>query len=1202
MRADPPLTKAIAVLSLILALASTQSDSHAQTSDALRFFKNYFITGDYVVGGVGLRGLGGASGKPGIASGSIAISGVPARADIVAAFLYWQVVSSSKLGPDSGSTGATFEGNPLTTSGGPIGQVLSTAGTAPCWSSGGGTGSSSGQHLTYTYRADVLRFLPFDADGNIVVNGSHRVEVPDSGSSGNQVPVALGASLVVVFRDPTMPLKAVVLYDGGYTMNQSTQSMTQTVQGFYQSSPGAAKMTHIVGSAQANKSERLLVPGLAPIVNPFVGALGPSWDSPTFNVTIPAGSASTTTSVDHVGFSSFDCLTWGAVVLSTTVQDTDGDGLLDIWEESTATLYDPNNQPLPNLAAMGANKNHKDLFVEVGYMTAADGTMYGGVAKPAHSHLPTEAALDMMGDVFKNASVTNPDSLPGINVHFDVGNNYQSSPYVIPAPMARGGDQIDEAVTVCARGAGDPPWVCQFSDYPGTVGWKTGFKFLRDQLVNTPPPLNADGSDPCDQPGQDGPGGVCERRFDHNRKDMFRYALFAHGVGLPVAPCLNPDGTADDTCQATNSNFHVPRTNSGVADLPGGDAMVTLGSFDDISGKPVGTPFMQGSTLMHELGHTFELSHAGAPQIPQEPNCKPNYLSVMNYLFQLRGLFNDVDAGVPHMDYSAEVMNGINEAFPVDAPLFAQSGTARYRPGWYAPQSGATIGSAAKRFCNGTDFLNPAPAPMVRVDAPTVAGSLDWNLDPTSAPAQDLNFDGTIGQLNPGSNDWVNLHLQQLGSRRNVGGLFTDGAGNLILGPMSLDVGRGDIGRGDIGRGDIGRGDIGRGDIGRGDIGRGDIGRGDIGRGDIGRGDIGDPADEVDSAIAVAAGNTPPNQLKACVIGIGACTGGPFHRIRLDWTPPNVGTVLQYAVYRSRTDDATQTRTLAGQVPASLGTASYSFVDPTELPNANFTYFAVAQFTDADNTVSGPSNFVTILAVNDAPVANNDSYSTNAGAPLAVAASGVLANDADDDSPTLTATLVAGPSHGTLTLSANGAFTYVPAQGYTGPDAFTYAAHDVDPGRASNAATVSITVVGSGGGGGGGGSTTYTVSFSPLKSPAQQGSAVPINWKLFDASGKAVTALTTLLKMESVYNGAVPKSGCVASSVGTRETLYSMPNGSTGNSSFRSVSGGFQFNWDTTTTMTNPVVTAKGCYTVLVYLDDRPDLTNPRMTGPVQLK
>jgi len=125
----------------------------------------------------------------------------------------------------------------------------------------------------------------------------------------------------------------------------------------------------------------------------------------------------------------------------------------------------------------------------------------------------------------------------------------------------------------------------------------------------------------------------------------------------------------------------------------------------------------------------------------------------------------------------------------------------------------------------------------------------------------------------------------------------------------------------------------------------------------------------------------------------------------------------------------------------------------------------------------------------------------------------------------------------------------------------------------------------------------YTITLTPLKTSATQGSAVQLNWLLADPAGNPVMSLSTLVKLESVFNGS--GAACVASDVGTREVIYQMPIGSTGNSEFRNTQQGFQFNWDTTTTLTNPIKTPKGCYTVLIYLSDQ---SAAKKTTPVQLK
>lgn len=92
------------------------------------------------------------------------------------------------------------------------------------------------------------------------------------------------------------------------------------------------------------------------------------------------------------------------------------------------------------------------------------------------------------------------------------------------------------------------------------------------------------------------------------------------------------------------------------------------------------------------------------------------------------------------------------------------------------------------------------------------------------------------------------------------------------------------------------------------------------------------------------------------------------------------------------------------------------------------------------------------------PVAQDDNYTTNEGQTLNVAAPGVLANDSDPNGQALTAVIDTNPTNGTLTLNANGSFTYTPNAGFFGQDTFKYKARDTDN-MLSNAATVRITVV-----------------------------------------------------------------------------------------------------------------------------------------------
>jgi VCBS repeat-containing protein len=121
----------------------------------------------------------------------------------------------------------------------------------------------------------------------------------------------------------------------------------------------------------------------------------------------------------------------------------------------------------------------------------------------------------------------------------------------------------------------------------------------------------------------------------------------------------------------------------------------------------------------------------------------------------------------------------------------------------------------------------------------------------------------------------------------------------------------------------------------------------------------------------------------------------------------------------------------------------------------SFTYLA----GDGEQESSPATVTITVGAVNDIPTAATDAYGTGEDTTLTVDAPGVLANDSDPDGDTLSAVAGSGPSHGTLTLNADGSFTYTPAADFNGNDSFTYRASDGS--LISDSVTVTLTVTAS---------------------------------------------------------------------------------------------------------------------------------------------
>ncbi len=142
--------------------------------------------------------------------------------------------------------------------------------------------------------------------------------------------------------------------------------------------------------------------------------------------------------------------------------------------------------------------------------------------------------------------------------------------------------------------------------------------------------------------------------------------------------------------------------------------------------------------------------------------------------------------------------------------------------------------------------------------------------------------------------------------------------------------------------------------------------------------------------------------------------------------------------------------TTAGGTVVLNADGSFSYTPPAIEPASDtFTYTLT-------NPV-GSSTATVTLNFNEPPVATNDDYTVDEDGVLSVATPGVLDNDTDPDGDPLSAVLVTDVTNGTLTLNADGSFTYTPDANFFGSDSFTYYAQDGQGGQ-STAATVTITI------------------------------------------------------------------------------------------------------------------------------------------------
>ncbi len=126
----------------------------------------------------------------------------------------------------------------------------------------------------------------------------------------------------------------------------------------------------------------------------------------------------------------------------------------------------------------------------------------------------------------------------------------------------------------------------------------------------------------------------------------------------------------------------------------------------------------------------------------------------------------------------------------------------------------------------------------------------------------------------------------------------------------------------------------------------------------------------------------------------------------------------------------------------------------TYTPNPNFNGVDTITYTisDGQGGTTTATVTVTVNAVNDVPIAVNDTATTPEDAPVTIP---VLGNDSDADGDPLTVTAATSPN-GTVVINPDGTITFTPAPNFNGPTTITYTVSDGKGGTAT--ATVNLTV------------------------------------------------------------------------------------------------------------------------------------------------
>ncbi len=263
------------------------------------------------------------------------------------------------------------------------------------------------------------------------------------------------------------------------------------------------------------------------------------------------------------------------------------DGLPDAYEVSGETYYGM------DLYGMGARADQVDLFVHV--LTMDDVSDDGMKLQ--------KAALDKVVDAFLEV---------GVHVHFDVG----------PVNCLYDGDSL----------------VADFSDY--NLGSGVATHVVAEYDSSTKPGISLSSTTNS--------GDDSQFLFVDELREGNTYFETDEGLGIDDTGSENRNYAFYLLAFGGSQEEDGSGGSSGLAWVGGRDFLVALGGWDFSFTPTTAQSNMgitedslknyvankQASTIMHEFGHNLGLLHGGDESL----NYKPNYYSIMNYLYQMEGL------------------------------------------------------------------------------------------------------------------------------------------------------------------------------------------------------------------------------------------------------------------------------------------------------------------------------------------------------------------------------------------------------------------------------------------------------------------------------------------------------------------------------------------------------------------------------------